>query len=171
MSAPKNSIFICYRRDDSADSVGRVYDNLALEFGSEAVFRDVDNIPLGVDFRDHIRESLRTCRIGLVIIGPEWTGSGQVTEQTRLDDPADHVRIECETMLKDQKIITIPCFVRGTQAIKASMLPPSLEKLSFINGVQLRRDPDFHNDMRVLKRRLGECLAASAPAAPGCRTR
>ena len=48
-------IFISYRRDDSADVSGRIYDRLAEHFGDEAVFKDVDDIPFGVNFKEHLR--------------------------------------------------------------------------------------------------------------------
>lgn len=45
------AIFISYRRSDSTDTVGRIYDRLSDSFGKESVFKDVDSIPLAVDFR------------------------------------------------------------------------------------------------------------------------
>jgi hypothetical protein len=49
---PRITIF--YRREDSFDITGRIYDLLAEHFGREAVFRDIDDIPPGADFRRHI---------------------------------------------------------------------------------------------------------------------
>jgi hypothetical protein len=40
-------VFICYRRDDSAGSAGRVKDRLEKEFGSDLLFMDVDAILYG----------------------------------------------------------------------------------------------------------------------------
>ena len=45
-----SKILISYRREDSADVTGRIYDRLIQVF-PQSVFRDVDSIPLGVDFR------------------------------------------------------------------------------------------------------------------------
>ena len=39
-------IFVSYRREDSADAAGRIYDRLESHFGRESVFIDVDTIPL-----------------------------------------------------------------------------------------------------------------------------
>jgi hypothetical protein len=44
-------IFISYRRKDSAREVGRIRDRLKAEFGEESVFRDLVDIPSGVDFQ------------------------------------------------------------------------------------------------------------------------
>ena len=50
----KFKVFLSYRRADSPDVTGRIYDRLIAELGREAVFKDVDDIPLGVDFRAHV---------------------------------------------------------------------------------------------------------------------
>ena len=49
-------IFISYRRDDSADVAGRIYDRLKKHLGPDAASIDVDNIPLGGDYRVHLDE-------------------------------------------------------------------------------------------------------------------
>jgi hypothetical protein len=36
-------IFISYRRSDSPDATGRIYDGLVSEFGKAQVFKDVDS--------------------------------------------------------------------------------------------------------------------------------
>ena len=69
--AAEASIFICYRWDDSGYTTDRNYDWLNREFPS-AVFRDLDAIPFGVDFRDHIRAVLESSQIVLAVIGPDW---------------------------------------------------------------------------------------------------
>ncbi|PSN13726.1 hypothetical protein C7271_22280, partial [filamentous cyanobacterium CCP5] len=63
-------IFISYRRSDSADATGRIYDRLTAHFPAEDVFKDVDDIPFGVDFREYLNESLNQCRVVLAGIWP-----------------------------------------------------------------------------------------------------
>ena len=48
-----SKILISYRREDSADVTGRIYDRLIQVF-PQSVFRDVDSIPLGVDVRKYL---------------------------------------------------------------------------------------------------------------------
>ena len=50
-------IFLSYRRTDSADVTGRIFDRLSVQFAKEKIFKDVDSIPLGVDFRTYIDRS------------------------------------------------------------------------------------------------------------------
>jgi hypothetical protein len=47
-------IFISYRRQETGDLAGRLYDRLADRFGEARVFMDVDTIELGVDFTEVI---------------------------------------------------------------------------------------------------------------------
>lgn len=44
-------IFISYRRSDTGAVCGRIADSLRAVFGNDAVFRDVSDIPGGIDFR------------------------------------------------------------------------------------------------------------------------
>src|SRR5436309_381601 len=48
-------IVISYRRADSDAIAGRIRDRLANYYGDQSVFMDIDNIPFGIDFRDHLQ--------------------------------------------------------------------------------------------------------------------
>ena len=65
-------IFISYRRDDSEIATDRIYDRLAAHFGRGNVFMDVDDIPLGVDFREHLDQQIRTWPC----CSPSWGSAG-----------------------------------------------------------------------------------------------
>ena len=66
-------IFISYRRVGTARSVsGRIYEHLVKWFGKSNVFKDVDDIPAGVNFGSYIQQSVRECAVMLVVIGPHW---------------------------------------------------------------------------------------------------
>ena len=58
-------IFICYRRIDTQNITDRIYDNLVECFGNEACFQDVDKIPMGVDFRNYLKEQIKKTNIFL----------------------------------------------------------------------------------------------------------
>ena len=154
-----------YRRGDSADVAGRIYDRLKDHFGAEVVFKDVDKIPFGVDFRRHLDGKVSECSAFLVIIGRAWLESSNEEGKSRLTDPADFVRVEVESALK-RDIPVIPLLVHGTQMPATEDLPESLRDLSFRNAVPVRPDPDFHNDMdrliHGLESHLGIAKAQSA---------
>lgn len=145
-SAPHNDgVFLSYRRDDSADVTGRIYDRLVQRFGKAQVFKDVDSIPLGVDFREHLGDVVGRCSVVLVVIGDRWLSAGAPGAR-RLDDAADFVRIEIESAL-ERRIPVVPLLVRGAMIPGDTDLPPTLRPLAYRNGIAVRPDPDFHRDM------------------------
>ncbi len=141
-----SKILISYRREDSADATGRIYDRRVQQFGRTAVFKDVDSIPLGINFRKHLDEQVGKCDVFLAVIGPDWMGIKAGEGKSRLDDPRDFVRIEIESALQRQ-IPVIPVLVRGATIPDPERLPSSLQELSDRNGIVVRHDPDFHRDM------------------------
>lgn len=139
-------VFISYRRSDSADIAGRIYDRLVDEFGRNPIFKDVDSIPLGIDFKEYLDRRISECDAVLAIIGDHWVDASDATGKKRLEDPADFVRIEIESAL-ERGIPVIPLLVGGAHMPDQENLPPSLRKLVHRNGIQIRPDPDFHHDM------------------------
>lgn len=148
-------IFISYRRSDSTYITGRIYDRLLRTFAGENIFRDVDDIPFGVDFRKHIDEMIKDCDVCLVIIGSKWLEPGKSAGTRRIDDSRDVVRIEIESALA-RDIPVIPVVVDGAQIPSTEELPASIQALAFRNGIPVRPDPDFHQDMDRLINGLRE---------------
>jgi hypothetical protein len=146
-------IFICYRRDDSADITGRIFEHLRAHFDKSVLFRDVDVIPFGSDFRQVIRKAVEDCQVLLAVIGPTWLNIAAKTGTRRLDDPHDFVRLEIETALK-RNIPVIPVLVGKAAMPEPDQLPDSLQPLVFRHGLEVRRDPDFHRDVDTLIRGL-----------------
>jgi len=139
-------IFISYRRADSADVTGRIYDRLTGHFGKSAIFKDVDSIPPGIDFKEHLEKAVGKCKIFLVVIGDRWLEMTDSLQNNRLYDPRDFVRIEIEAALS-RNILVIPLLVRGASMPAEEQLPASLRKLVYRNALPVRSDPDFHRDM------------------------
>jgi hypothetical protein len=142
-------IFISYRRNDVPDSVGRIADQLAGTFGHNDVFKDVDSIGPGVDFRTAVRSAIADCKFFLVAIGPGWVAAKDKDGAIRLNDPEDLVRIELEVAF-ERKLKVIPILVSGAEMPPPSALPESLRPLSYLNAVRIRHDPDFIPDTRKL---------------------
>ncbi len=148
-----DQIFISYRRDDAAYVTGHIDDLLREEFGDEAVFTDVDNIALGVDFRAVLDQTVSQCQVLLAVIGAEWLTVSDQDGRSRLEDPADFVRIEIESAL-ERDIPVIPLLVSGAKMPAAEDLPDSLRGFAFRNGTQIRPAPDFKVDMARLIKNL-----------------
>src|SRR5690606_20203261 len=87
----RNSIhlFLSYRRQDSSLFTDRIYDSLLQEFNSKRVFRDLDSIGAGVDFREAIRDAIRQSRAVLVVIGTEWAVISRDNTKPRLFEQGD----------------------------------------------------------------------------------
>ena len=141
-----DAIFISYRRTDSADVAGRIYDRLVGKFGRELIFKDVDSIPLGLDFKEYLDKKVGECSVLLAVIGSHWLDASDSEGQKRLEDPTDFVRIEIESALQ-RNIPVIPLLVHGARMPREESLPSSLRKLTYRNGTPVRSDPDFHRDM------------------------
>ncbi|WP_346294289.1 TIR domain-containing protein [Sphaerothrix gracilis] len=149
-----NSIFISYRRSDSQDITGRIYEYLERHFGAEVIFRDVYSIPLGDDYRTHLREKAQNCQVLVAVLGPDWlTVSEKESGQRRLDNPDDWVRIEIETAL-NRDIAVIPLLVNGARVPQEEDLPGDLKPLAHRNAAVVRPDPDFQPDLERLIRQL-----------------
>ena len=158
----KPSILISYRREDSADIAGRITDRLVDRFGKTAVFKDVDSIPFGRDFREHLQKAVGRCDALLVIIGKQWCDASTHGKR-RLDDPRDHLRIEIESALA-RNIPVIPVLVQGASMPEEELLPESLRSLTYRNAVPVRPDPDFNIDLDRLMRGMEAQFANSSAA-------
>lgn len=163
------NIFISYRREDSLDIAGRIYDRLAAHFGRDAVFIDVDTIPYGTDFRRYLADWVARCDVLLVVIGPRWLDathtSGPKAGTRRLDDPADFVRIEITAALA-RDIPVVPVLVGGAAMPTVESLPADLSDLVFRNAAEVKSGRDFHTHMDRLIQGLERVSARSSEATP-----
>jgi len=150
----REAIFIGYRRDDTADVAGRIYDALAGRFGRDRIFKDVDNLRPGADFGEYIETILPRCRVVLILIGPNWIDAKDESGHRRLDDPHDWVRIEIEMALNAGDLDVVPVLVNGARMPRPDELPSSLHPLLRRHAAIIRRDPDFHDDVARLSTAL-----------------
>ena len=125
------------------------------------IFKDVDTIPFGVDFRKHLNDAVEKCSVLLAVIGRQWLNMPNEAGKRRLDNPADFVRIEIEAAL-ERNIPVVPLLVRGASMPKPGDLPSCLENLAYRNGLPVRSDPDFHRDMDRLIAGLAAALGVRA---------
>ncbi len=155
-------IFISYRRDDSRYAAGRIADRLALHFGEDHVFMDIQKIPLGIDFRQYVQEMLEHCEVVLAIIGDDWLVDGKA--------PSINTRIEVATALARRDIPVIPVLVGNAPIPGEDQLPDDLKALSYRNGIKLDADRGFDAGMQTLieaierETRLESLSSAAGPA-------
>ena len=154
-------IFVSYRRADSADATGRICDRLRARFGETHVFTDAHSIGVGADFPAVIESAIAQADFVVVVIGPGWIDARDRAGKRRLDDAGDFVRLEVEAALSQEKRI-IPLYVGGAAPPDGDELPESLRELADINGIPVRPDPDFANDID----RLIRAIAPPPPPPP-----
>lgn len=173
-------IFISYRRDDSQDSVGHIYDRLKARFGADAIFIDVTSIPVGYVFASYIHHVLEQCRVALIVIGPTWPTIVETREnpykgQPRLNNPDDYVRIETEQALSlaevnaagepTGRLRLIPVLVQGAHMPEAEQLPERLQRLTKFNSASVKRYPEFDHDIEQLSGVIATWMGIPSPAA------
>ncbi len=147
-------IFISYRRTDSTDISRRLYDKLAQRVGKHNVFRDVDTLIKGENFRAGIERFLIHSDVMLVLIGHQWLDvRDERTHLRRLDDPEDPVRLEVDMGLRQVKTV-IPVLVNGAPIPDEESLPRRLSQLTFQNAVCIR-DETFNEDFNDLLAAIG----------------
>jgi len=155
-------IFISYRRTDTADISRRLYDALVKRLGQRSVFRDVDTLVKGENFRAGIERFLINSDVMLVMIGRQWLDvRDEKTHLRRLDDPEDPVRTEVEMGLRQVKTV-IPVLVNGAPIPDEESLPRRLSQLTFQNAVRLN-DATFDDDLHKLLKAIGITRRAHLP--------
>ena len=137
------SVFVSYRREDSAGHAGRLCEHLASVFGPEHVFLDVQDIAPGQDFAEAIEKTISACQAVVVVIGPRWAadlkarGGGE-----------DLVRHEISVALR-RNVSVIPVLVGGATMPSTAELPENLAALSRRQALEIR-DARFDDDVKVL---------------------
>ena len=135
-----------YRREDSQSITGRIDDYLRAAFGDVDVYRDIDSIPPGADFVEHLQNALQRCDVCVAILGLKWTSD-------RLQDNRDFVRMELESALS-KDIPVIPVLVEGAQLPEREQIPGSLHALLRRQALRI----DSGSDFRVHVQRLVDSI-------------
>ena len=156
-------ITISYRRDDSGAITGRIFDRLTAHYGRDSVFRDIDNIPPGVDFRKHIDGILDQSDVVLAIVGPRWIGPRG--GRNRLENAADPVRVEIETALRKNTPLIPVLVLRGSMP-RVEQLPESLQDFAYHNAVSVDTGQDFDVHMARLMRSMDRFFQGAGGIVP-----
>jgi TIR domain len=167
VAGPK--IFLNYRREDTRGYAGRLYDRLSNRFGEEQIFRDVDAIPPGIDFLEHIDGVVDQCDLMLVLIGESWTSIKDAQGKRRLYDPHDFVSIEIAAAL-EKNIPVIPVLIQGARMPSKEDLPEHIQSLARRNAVEMS-DSHWNYDWERLTRGIDQLtsrpVSRDRPARPG----
>jgi len=144
------SIFISYRREDSAAYAGRLRDHLRQHFGKAEVFMDIDTIDPGQPFDVAIQEAVGACDILIAVIGPQWSAVKDANGRRRLENDDDFIRLEVATAL-ERNIPVIPMLVGGATMPSAEELPDNLKSLARRNALSVTNERWDYDIGRLLK--------------------
>lgn len=142
------TVFISYRRDDSAGHAGRLSDRLVARFGASHVFMDVDDIQPGQNFEQAIEQTLSRCEHVLAVVGPRWLEILRARQAVG----EDFVEHEIAAALASGRSV-IPILVGGARMPSAEQLPPELVAFARCNALEIR-DHRFDDDAAELIRFL-----------------
>ena len=158
-------IVISYRRSDTAAMAGRIFDQLTMHYGNDSVFMDIANIPFGIDYRSHFRQTLDRTDALIALIGANWLGRNNAGA-IRMQDDTDPVRVEIETALERQ-IPIIPVLIDGAKMPESSELSAGFGNFAYLNAAEVSIGRDFHTHMERLIAAIDHIVTSTvAPAAP-----
>ena len=64
---------------------------------------DIDSVPLGIDFVEHVSEQISRCAVVIVMIGKQWLKDDKdKRRRRRLDNEDDLVRAEIRAALQQK---------------------------------------------------------------------
>lgn len=117
-------VFLSYDRSDTEADANALYLSLVAELGSDAVFKDVDNVGLGENWRTAVERAVEQSVIVLAMIGPDW-------------ELSEAIELELTTAVR-AGIPIVPVLVRGGRLdAHRGRLPETLAELPYVNGALL----------------------------------
>ena len=161
-------IFICYRRADAEGWAGRLADSLKAELGGVKIFRDIDDIPPGVEFDAYINDAVGSCDVLIALIGPRWLPMTDKKGVRRLDDPNDFIPLEILTALR-RNVRVIPALVGNAQMPEMEVLPNKIKSLARRQAFELS-DTRWADDTRKLVEVLKPIVAPKHSSSRNLKT-
>ncbi len=145
------SVFISYRRSDTAGHAGHLASDLIARFGRSGVFMDIDSIGPGADFAERIRRALAGSDVTLVLIGDTWAGDREAEDERRIDDPGDFIRLEVGSALAHNSSAVVPVLVEGAQMPGPGTLPSDVADITRLNALQLTNSRWDYDVARIVE--------------------
>lgn len=159
-----SKLLISYRRADTAAIAGRIRDRLAMHFGEDRIFMDIDAIPIGVDFRTHLGKAVANADAVLVLIGEDWAGD-RPGAPSRIMEDQDPIRLEVESAFQAQRLV-IPVLIDRAVMPAEEKLPKAIAGLAYINAAYVDSGRDFNSHMERLIRALETSIGSGAAPRP-----
>ncbi|MCB1751638.1 MAG: CHASE2 domain-containing protein [Gammaproteobacteria bacterium] len=145
-------IFISYRRRESSGYSRLVYERLRAALPAWEIFMDVEEIPVGENWRGVLETRIDSADVMIVLIGREWLTMTGPDGMRRLDHPDDVTRWEIASALEKKKRL-LPVLLEDLPPLAADALPEALSPLAEMQSVRIRHET-FNADLENLIARL-----------------
>jgi pterin-4a-carbinolamine dehydratase len=149
------SIFISYRRDETADAAQAVFAQLRSYFGSGQVFMDVNTIEPSDLWPARLRDALMDATCLVCIIGRNWLFAHDSYGRRRLDQDNDWVCNEIAAGLRRHKAIYPALIGHEAQMPPKEALPTRIRRFAHCQATRLTRDNwigDLTNLARLIEK-------------------
>jgi len=156
-------IVVSYRRSDAA-MAGRIFDRLVQRFGTTSLFIDIDNIPYGADFRQHIEDALKSSDLLIALVGEKWLGSRKGSK-ARILSETDPVRVELETAF-GHNIKILPVLLDNSKMPDPRSLPDNIKNFAYLNAIDVESGRDFKAHVERLIEAIEQILGFKS-SSPG----
>ncbi|SDG78388.1 TIR domain-containing protein [Lentzea fradiae] len=130
-------VFINYRGVDADHVPQLLFERLSRTFGRRRVFLDNMTIGAGEDYVVSLLEGVRSAKVLLAVIGPNWFATDSAGRRL-VDDPDDWIRRELVTAFA-HGVRVVPVFTDGATPPRPEQLPADIRQLGRQNGLPLRR--------------------------------
>ena len=136
----QETVFISYRRADSAAQAQQLCDSLAALLRKETVYFDKDMRP-GTDFPNEISAAIARAKAVLIIIGPGWLDDMKAREShpNKTDWVLEEVQAALARLQRGDKLLIVPMLLGGAPmpAQDEPKLPAALKELWRVNATNL----------------------------------
>jgi hypothetical protein len=145
-------VFISYRRNTASNVAANLRFILKTKLGDHVLFRDMESIPPGDEFRNTITDAINSCRVFLLLIDPSWcTDIGR----KRLEDKSDFIRFELKLGLAKRPLLRIiPILINGVSSLRDAKLPADFQCLLNLQSIQLGEGEHFDSSIERIIRRI-----------------
>lgn len=154
----KTLIFINYRQMDCLSLANTLAVNLKHHFGSDTYFLDKENLNYRNSLTEEILLHIKSAKILLALIGPEWIFATDKDNDKRLLDPTDWVRREIE-LAKEQGKTIIPVLSPGVNHSQVmDWLKRKVPSLAFMADLHSFPIHSIESDCKTLLEIISEVI-------------
>lgn len=153
-------IYLSFRRPYNTAIAGRIYDRLAITFGSGAIVRSDVASETTQGGNKALREAVRQCSVMVAVMGQGWGDPQDSRGTTLLQSGDDTVRIEIEEAIQHNLRI-LPVLVDGYPMPVRGQLPGSISNLTDKNALELDSGRRFDDDIRRIATALSTWVSTN----------